>query len=692
MVTALTDPSGTNFRQFIPLSPVRWTFALLAIPLVIMAVYQPSEDRAELYLENSVPYIGASPPDGGLGGDGILVAVIDTGIDHMHPDLFGFGTEGKIVGGYNFVDPSEQPIDYNGHGTQVAGIIAANGQVRGVAPEAKILAYKVSEDGDGVRPDLIVRAISMAVRDGADIINISLGVNKTSERIDQAVSQAVREGVLVVAAAGNDGPLAESIGSPGRNPAALTVGATYNNLTSSQVATLEVNGISYVVIPMVDSVIPEDPIVGPVVFGGYAREQDLAGIDVSGTVLLAERGSDIPGEMIYFSTKESNAADAGAAAAIVFNNEDGIFFGELVHQFVESGYEPRIPMVSMSREDGLKIMDTIQDGAQARLRLFYNPDHPVQFSSRGPVSPSYIKPDMMAPGAYINTTSISGYNVTSGTSYAAPHVSGAAALLLQKHPDLSVEEIRSVLTTTATAVTDETNKLARLADAGSGRLDVGAALSTDLVVLPPAIVASITAASGASTVPIQLRSISGTLGQVEIEYDAPDMRLSHSVAGDILLLTVESGEDGAEGRLTIRHKGISHSVPILLHRTDGTVNVVQDGGTLTFRVSHPDGWSFAKITVIGRNGDTFHASATPDDAARISVYENGTYYVQADIVAESRGSVAYDTVTVDSVPRSTVRPQGEDMPWRSVGIVAAMAGVVGVVGMMVRFRGAGRRL
>ena len=108
-------------------------------------------------------------------------------------------------------------MDNNGHGTQVAGVIAADGQVKGIAPKAKILAYKVSEDGDAVSSDLIIKAIEKAVEDGANIINISLGVNKTNVEIDEAVTKALEKEIFVVTAAGNDGPELKTIGSPGGN-------------------------------------------------------------------------------------------------------------------------------------------------------------------------------------------------------------------------------------------------------------------------------------------------------------------------------------------------------------------------------------------------------------------------------------------------------------------------------------------
>jgi len=116
------------------------------------------------------------------------------------------GLDGKVIGGYNFIQPDELPMDTNGHGTKVAGVIAADGNTFGVAPKAKILAYKVSEDGEGVSSELISGAIQKAIEDEADIINISLGVNRTNSKIDNAVNHALDNGIFVVTAAGNDGP------------------------------------------------------------------------------------------------------------------------------------------------------------------------------------------------------------------------------------------------------------------------------------------------------------------------------------------------------------------------------------------------------------------------------------------------------------------------------------------------------
>ena len=122
---------------------------------IVLESLQP-ENGIKKYIGNSVPFIGSEIPRmDGIDGTGIKIAVIDTGVDFNHPDLFGWGPEGKVIGGYNFIQEDQLPIDTNGHGTKVAGIIAADGNVLGVAPKAKILAYKVSEDGEGVSSELI---------------------------------------------------------------------------------------------------------------------------------------------------------------------------------------------------------------------------------------------------------------------------------------------------------------------------------------------------------------------------------------------------------------------------------------------------------------------------------------------------------------------------------------------------------
>ena len=164
------------------------------------------------------------------------MAIIDTGIDYTHPDLGGcFGPACRVIGGYDFVNNDNDPLDDNGHGTHVAGIVAANGGVTGVAPGANLLAYKVLDAyGNGFSSAIIIaleRAANPdgnpATNDAAQVINLSLsGPGDPNDPLSQAVDNAVNQDMVVAVAAGNSGPFYETVGSPGVARKALTVVAS----------------------------------------------------------------------------------------------------------------------------------------------------------------------------------------------------------------------------------------------------------------------------------------------------------------------------------------------------------------------------------------------------------------------------------------------------------------------------------
>ena len=661
---------------------------IFAVSAIVFVSQFDFAENIHLYLDKSGPFVGTNvAKQEGVNGAGVKVAVIDTGVDFNHPDLFGWGPDGKVVGGYNFIKEDDLPIDTNGHGTQVAGVIAADGQIQGIAPKAKILAYKVSENGEGVSSDLIIKAINKAIDDGADVINISLGVNKTNTKIDKAVNDALAREIFVVTAAGNDGPGNSTIGSPGKNHGSVTVGATYNNLTSSLVATLEVGDKPYTVIPMVGSSKLDQPVFGEIVFGGYGKKEELQNINVKDAIVLVERGSDVKGEMLYFSIKEQNAADAGAKALIVYNNEPGIFLGELIHEFVEPDYKPRIPVVSIDRNEGLEIKDAINKNSS--LHLFYNPDFVTHFSSRGPVSPFYIKPDMVAPGAYINTTqSHAGYNFTSGTSYAAPHVSGAAALLLQKYPTIHHHEIKSLLITTAEPVSDAYGNEFSLKDAGSGRLNIAKAFAAKLIITPPNFVATTSVDNPTFQKYFDLKLLGGTLDNLQVSFEGPEfIQFSDIIEDNKLLVKMQvNGEQYGdhEGKVIINHEGIQYVVPFLLHYTESSITVTQSDGKISFEIHHPREWSFAKISVTNSNDESIDVtSATPQKDASVQVYENAEYWIEAKIKSDDKTYDAFDVIQVDSV---TGKTKGLEfgIPERQVAIIAIVVIIVGIVGLMIQ--------
>jgi len=660
-------------------------FASIVVVFASLIIFQFTPDeKFHMYLEKSVPFIGGDIPRlEGFDGAGIKIAVIDTGVDYNHPDLFGFGPDGKVVGGFNFINEGEPPLDTNGHGTQVAGVIAADGILKGVAPKAKILAYKVSEDGEGVSSDLIIKAIDKSIEDGADIINISLGVNKTNSNIDKAVDKALQKGIIVITAAGNDGPTPQTIGSPGKNPHSITVGATYNNLTSSLIATLEVNEKPYTVIPMAGTAKLDKPISGKIVFGGFGKEDELKNINATDAILLVERGSDVEGEMLYFSIKEKNAANAGAKAMIVYNNQPGIFLGELIHQFIEPNYKPRIPVVSIDRDEGLEIKEL--DKNDASLHLFYNPDFVAHFSSRGPVSPFYIKPDLVAPGAYINTTQTNGrYNFTSGTSFAAPHVSGSVALLLEKYPNMTNNEIKSLLMTTSERVSDAYGTEFSLSDTGSGRLNIGKAFEAKLIITPPNFVVNLSSDNKIAEKKLELKLLDGTLNNLDVTFEGPEfIQVEDSLQENNLIIKIKiTGENYGtfQEKIMINHNGIKYVVPILIHYTEASITAIQKDNSLYFTINHPQ-WSFAKISVTKSNTEiTDVTTATPNREAVVKIIQNGEYWIEAKIKVNEETLEAYNTIKVNSVDETLNDFEFIDFPQRQVVIVLGIVAIIGIVG------------
>ncbi|MFN2240137.1 MAG: S8 family serine peptidase, partial [Thermoanaerobaculia bacterium] len=201
----------------------------------VRAVHRDTEVKAYANGEVVDARIGVNAQNLGVRGAGIIVAVIDTGIDYNHPALGGgFGPGFKVAGGWDFVDDDADPMDTNGHGTHVAGTVAANApHLIGVAPDATLLAYRVLGTSGSGEISGVIAAIERAAdpngdgdpSDRAHVINLSLGGPGTAEdAAPRAVDNATAAGIVVCIAAGNDGATA-SIGSPGVAASAVTVAA-----------------------------------------------------------------------------------------------------------------------------------------------------------------------------------------------------------------------------------------------------------------------------------------------------------------------------------------------------------------------------------------------------------------------------------------------------------------------------------
>lgn len=287
-------------------------------------------------------------------GKGVTVAVIDTGIDYNHPALGrGFGPGFKVAGGYDFVSDDNDPLDDRGHGTHVAAIIAGDGSgLTGVAPEATLISYKVLDsNGSGSTSDVIA-AIERAVdpngdgnpADHVDVINLSLGSpGHPDDEASLAVDKAVDAGVIVVAAAGNDGR-AMSIGSPAAARKAITVGA-YDEY--DQVAFFSSKGPTskaYTFKP--DMVAPGNMIISAKMGGGTVEMSgtSMAAPHVAGAAALLKAlhpdwtPSDVKAALASSAQPLLRESDplamgagkidvAAATAVTLFTSEAGISFG-----------------------------------------------------------------------------------------------------------------------------------------------------------------------------------------------------------------------------------------------------------------------------------------------------------------------------------------------------------------------------
>ena len=443
--------------------------------------------KVHAFLDNSVSLINA--PDiwqlrdsGGdnITGKGVLVAVIDTGIDYMHPDLGGgFGPGYKVVGGYDFANNDSDPMDGNGHGTLVAGIIAANGNLKGVAPDANLLAYKVSNTSD------VIAGIEQAIHDDADIICISVGVPYFDlfpdigyDPIALAVDEANSAGITVVAAVGNYG-LIGSISSPACYEDVIAVGAVGNDRYFASVEVVSENK-TLNANPMLFS--PLTNVSGELVYAGLGYPENFSSSNFTGEIALIKRGARTKGEILTFEEKVKNAYHAGAIGAVIFNNIPGNFYGNLTN-------ESEIPAVSISQADGKYLVDLINRTTvvvRINQTLCIDYDSISVFSSLGPGPEYTIKPDIVAPGYKINSTALYGkYNASHvGTSLAAPHISGACALLCQLHPDWTPKMIKAALMNNA-------HDLGYCAfGQGAGRVDVLKAATPEFIAMPPSTSAS----------------------------------------------------------------------------------------------------------------------------------------------------------------------------------------------------------
>ena len=443
----------------------------------------------------------------GFTGRGVHVAVLDSGIDYDHPDLGGcFGPGCRVSKGYDFVgdsydeeesdltwqpvpQPDALPDDCNGHGTHVAGIIGANGRLRGAAPEVTFGAYRVFGCNGSASADVILGALERVYRDGADVLNLSIGEALNSwpdSPLARAASRLADKGIVVISATGNDRGLGLfSATSPGVGERVIAAGSVENVKVAVTGFTISPDQRAIQYLAGTDSrPIPTDGTFELARTGTVTTTDDacspLAPSSLEGKVALVRRGT------CTFDVKGANVAAAGAAALVVYSHLGNIDGGINVPGVP-------IPVVYISRADGELINGRLDAGP---VQLTWgglvgvppnNPGLVSGFSGSGLAADLSLKPDLAAPGGLIRSTfpvEKGGTAVLSGTSMAAPHVAGAAALYLQAHPSARVGDVGEALLNNADPVAARAGGPELVVLQGAGLADVDDAILATTTITP----------------------------------------------------------------------------------------------------------------------------------------------------------------------------------------------------------------
>jgi minor extracellular serine protease Vpr len=442
----------------------------------------------------------------GYSGAGIRVAVMDTGVDYDHPDLGGcFGPGCRVATGWDFVGdafnadptsasynpvpaPDPDPDDCNGHGTHVAGIIGANGEVTGVAPDVTFGAYRVFGCEGSTTADIMLAAMERALADGMHVLNMSIGSAFSWPQYPtaKASDRLVNKGMVVVASIGNSGANGVySAGAPGLGQKVIGVASFDNSHINTLTFNLNPGGQQMSYLPL--STTPDPPTTGTsaeLVYVGRGCNTDTYLGDPGGKVALIVRGE------CTFNEKYQRAMNDGAVGVVIHNNVAGLFAG--------GGVSPRDFFgIGISLADGMAIRTLLTAGETVTLEwsdVRINAANPTgglisSFSSYGLAPDLTLKPDIGAPGGLIRSTyplELGGYAIISGTSMSAPHVAGGVALLLEAKPKTPAQAVRDILQNSADPKMWGGNPglgfLDNVHRQGAGMLDIsGAILSTTTI-------------------------------------------------------------------------------------------------------------------------------------------------------------------------------------------------------------------
>ncbi|KAJ1985271.1 hypothetical protein H4R34_000091 [Dimargaris verticillata] len=431
-------------------------------------------------------------------GKGIRIGVVDSGIDYRHK-AFGscYKTPGcRVAYGYDFVgdnfdgksapQPDDDPLDTcNYHGTAVAGIIAGDEYpYRGVAPEAELGIYRVMSCQGVLYDRYILDAVTMAIDDGMDIINLSLGSNQGFcwTVLSKFAYNVGLENKIIIAAVGNMGAeYMYMVFSPSVAQSTFAIGSYELPYNYDMALKLHMNSGNWT-IPR------SSPQIGaPEV---QLTETELAlGVDSAGqNTGCAPFTQDLTGQVVLLvrggcavQDKAVNAETAGAVAAIVYDSIDEPLSQ---YQFEDPNH---IPTIMVTRFHGMVLVDELSKG---RIMVSCNSNPAIfehsapytvsPFSSWGPGTNLENKPDLLAPGSrlYVPVPEVFGsYGIVTGTSFSAAYVSGCAALMAETK-EVNARTIMHDLASNATLATNPDGSIVSVAQQGRGMLDVANMFST----------------------------------------------------------------------------------------------------------------------------------------------------------------------------------------------------------------------
>jgi len=547
----------------------------------------------------------------GFDGSGVTIALLDTGVDRLHPYLGNRVRKGfDIVSGDRSAGADANPADgaqLERHGTEMAGILVGEGGpdgVAGVARGATVLPIRVAgwqQEASGdwavfARTDQVIAGLERAVdpngdgdaHDGTRVTLLPLAEPFASFADGpeaRAVGGAFRLDNLVVVPAGNDGPGGAAYGliaGPGGAPAALTVGAADLRRRTEDVRLVLRSGLSIVyegVLPLAGPPTRTGLLTLPLgaprlAEGGSSLDSYF---DAGGRSLVAGRAALVPAGENPTAGVESAAA-AGAHAVLLYG--ESLPAGALgLDQSVG------VPVIGLPSSAATAIRAAIRAGTEtsatigaAQLGSNSTAGHIATFSSRGPSFDGRVKPDIAAPGVALRTAEpgvsddgLPRYGTVNGSSVAAATVAGAAALLAQARPGIDARSLRSLLSGSARPLAGDSIRAQ-----GTGLVDVGAAVASELAVEPGSLAFPlVTKPDWGSSRELTVRNLSTRPLRAKVRFDRRGQdaqRVSFSAFPSTLAL-----RPGDEARVRVRAqlRGAAQGPPL-----EGVVRIIPEAGVV----------------------------------------------------------------------------------------------------------------